>query len=98
MFPSNRRPILAPPQIKKYYRVAVDSEQCDGCSLCTAFCPLDVLDIHPVDLPFSCCPDPNGVHSYSSELWYTLAARNLALTDEQALDIVTLCNGCYATL
>lgn len=59
---------------------------------------MDALDIDPVDLPFSCCPDPNGVHSYSSELWLTLAARNLALAEEQALDIVTLCNGCYATL
>ena len=59
---------------------------------------MDALDIYPVDLPFSCCPDPNGVHSYSSELWYTLAARNLALAEEQSLDIVTLCNGCYATL
>jgi heterodisulfide reductase subunit B len=44
-------------------------------------------------------PAPNGVQqAYSSELWVTLAARNLALADEQALDIVTLCNGCYATL
>jgi heterodisulfide reductase subunit B len=59
---------------------------------------MDTLGIYPVDLPFSCCPDPNGVHSYSSELWYTLAARNLALAEEQSLDIVTLCNGCYATL
>ena len=59
---------------------------------------MDALDIYAVDLPFSCCPDPNGVHSYSSELWYTLAARNLALAEEQAADIVTLCNGCYATL
>jgi len=61
-------------------------------------CVMDALDIDPVDLPFSCCPDPNGVHSYSAELWATLAARNLALAGEQALDIVTLCNGCYATL
>ncbi len=59
---------------------------------------MDALNIYAVDLPFSCCPDPNGVHSYSSELWYTLAARNLALAEKQALDIVTLCNGCYATL
>jgi 2-oxoglutarate ferredoxin oxidoreductase subunit delta len=44
MFPSNRRPILAP-QIKKYYRVTVNSELCDGCSLCMAFCPLEVLEI-----------------------------------------------------
>jgi heterodisulfide reductase subunit B len=59
---------------------------------------MDVLDIDPLDLPFSCCPDPSGVHSSSAELWYTLAARNLALAEEQSLDIVTLCNGCYATL
>ena len=59
---------------------------------------MDALGIYPVDLPFSCCPDPNGVHSYSSEMWYTLAARNLALAEEQSLDIVTLCSGCYATL
>jgi heterodisulfide reductase subunit B len=59
---------------------------------------MKALGIYPVDLPFSCCPDPNGVHSYSSEMWYTLAARNLALAEEQSLDIVTLCNGCYATL
>ena len=56
------------------------------------------VDIDPVDLPFSCCPDPNGVHSYSAELWYTLAARNLALAEAENLDVVTLCNGCYATL
>jgi heterodisulfide reductase subunit B len=59
---------------------------------------MDALDLQPVDLPFSCCPDPNGAHSYSSELWYTLAARNLALAESQALDIVTLCSGCYSTL
>ncbi len=45
MFPSNRKPILNPPLIKKYYQVKVDHEQCDGCRLCTAFCPLDVLEI-----------------------------------------------------
>lgn len=59
---------------------------------------MDALGIQSVDLPFSCCPDPNGIHSYSSEMWYTLAARNFALAEEQALDIITLCNGCYATL
>jgi heterodisulfide reductase subunit B len=59
---------------------------------------IDALDIHAQDLPFCCCPDPNGVHSYNAELWYTLAARNLALAEEQNLDIVTLCNGCYSTL
>ena len=59
---------------------------------------MDVVGIQPVDMPFSCCPDPNGVHAYSSEMWVTLAARNLALAEEQQLDLVTLCSGCYATL
>ena len=59
---------------------------------------MDTLALEPVDLPFSCCPDPNGVQSYSVELWVTLAARNLALAEEQALDIIAVCNGCYSTL
>ena len=42
---------------------------------------MDTLALDPVDLPFSCCPDPNGVHSYSAELWATLAARNLTLAE-----------------
>lgn len=59
---------------------------------------LDALGLQSIDLPFSCCPDPNGVHSYRTDLWYALAARNLALAESQGLDILTLCNGCYATL
>jgi heterodisulfide reductase subunit B len=59
---------------------------------------MDTLALDPIDLPFSCCPDPNGIHSCSVELWATLAARNLALAEEQVLDIVTVCNGCYTTL
>jgi hypothetical protein len=47
---------------------------------------MDTLALDPVDLPFSCCPDPNAVHSYSAELWVTRAARNLALAEEQVLD------------
>jgi NAD-dependent dihydropyrimidine dehydrogenase PreA subunit len=45
MFPSGRRPILLPPQVKKFFRIEIDREQCDGCRLCTVFCPLDVLHI-----------------------------------------------------
>jgi heterodisulfide reductase subunit B len=59
---------------------------------------MEGLGVEPVDLPFSCCPDPNGVHAYSAEMWATLAARNLALAEEAELDLVTLCSGCYATL
>jgi heterodisulfide reductase subunit B len=59
---------------------------------------LDALGLQAIDFPFSCCPDPNGVHSYRSDLWYALSARNLALAEARGLDILTLCNGCYATL
>jgi heterodisulfide reductase subunit B len=59
---------------------------------------LDALGVQLVDLPFSCCPDPNGVHAYNSEMWATLAARNLAVAEELHLDLITLCSGCYATL
>lgn len=59
---------------------------------------MEKLGLEFVDLPFGCCPDPNGIHSYSEDTWYTLATRNLALAEEQGLDIITLCNGCYETL
>ena len=47
MFYTSRRPILAPPQANRIYLIAVDDERCDGCRLCTVFCPLGVLEIGP---------------------------------------------------
>ena len=59
---------------------------------------LDALNIKIKELPFGCCPDPNGIQSFHSDTWYALAARNLCLAEEENLDILTLCNGCYETL
>ena len=59
---------------------------------------LDALNIKIKDLPFGCCPDPNGVQSFHNDTWLVLAARNLCLAEEENLDILTLCNGCYETL
>ena len=59
---------------------------------------LDALKINIKELPFGCCPDPNGVQSFHSDAWFALAARNLCLAEEENLDILTLCNGCYETL
>jgi heterodisulfide reductase subunit B len=59
---------------------------------------LDALHIKIKELPFGCCPDPNGIQSFHNETWLALAARNLCLAEEENLDILTLCNGCYETL
>jgi len=51
-----------------------------------------------IDLPFACCPDPGGAQAFDSVTWHTLAARNLCLAEEQGLDIITACSGCFETL
>jgi heterodisulfide reductase subunit B len=59
---------------------------------------LPEFGIEMEDLPFACCPDPGGVQSFESVTWHTLAARNLCLAEEQNLDIITACSGCFETL
>ncbi|MHA2160906.1 MAG: CoB--CoM heterodisulfide reductase iron-sulfur subunit B family protein [Candidatus Thorarchaeota archaeon] len=51
-----------------------------------------------VDLPFTCCPEPNSVHSFSEQTWITLAARNIAVAEKEELSILTACAGCFETL
>ncbi|NVM53965.1 MAG: CoB--CoM heterodisulfide reductase iron-sulfur subunit B family protein [Candidatus Helarchaeota archaeon] len=56
------------------------------------------LDIELVPIEgASCCP-PGSIRSLNFTSWITIAARNLALSENIGLDIVTLCNGCYETL
>lgn len=59
---------------------------------------LPEFEIELIDLPFACCPDPGGAQSFDSVAWHTLAARNLCLAEEQNLDIITACSGCFETL
>lgn len=47
---------------------------------------------------FTCCPEPTGFSLHEKLTWITIAARNISLAEEQDLDIITLCNGCYYTL
>lgn len=42
---------------------------------------------------YSCCGVP--IKGYNVIRWLYLAARNIALTEEQGLDVLPLCNGCY---
>lgn len=59
---------------------------------------LPKLGLEIVDLPFSCCPDPIASRALDHLTWLSLAARNLCLAEEQPLDILTLCSGCFETL
>ncbi|MFX0117541.1 MAG: CoB--CoM heterodisulfide reductase iron-sulfur subunit B family protein [Candidatus Hodarchaeota archaeon] len=49
-------------------------------------------------LPFGCCPDPTGIHSFNKDTWLALAARNLVVAEEENLPILAICNGCFETL
>jgi len=45
----------------------------------------------------TCCPEGNLVKPSSQDVFYTTAARNLALFEKAGLGLVTPCNGCYST-
>ena len=58
---------------------------------------LEELDVHLVEMPeFSCCGFP--VDPINHELMLTLAARNLCVAENQNLNMLTLCNGCFSIL
>ena len=56
------------------------------------------FDIELVDLPFTCCPEPNAIRAMSDDTWLTFAARNIALAEAEGLDILTACAGCHESL
>jgi heterodisulfide reductase subunit B len=55
------------------------------------------ITLHKID-GASCCPNQMAIQASDKDLWYTVAARNLALAEQNDVDIVSLCNGCYDTL
>ena len=56
------------------------------------------FDIELVDLPFTCCPEPNAIRAMSDDTWLTFAARNIALAEAEGLDMLTACAGCHESL
>ncbi|NHJ13715.1 MAG: CoB--CoM heterodisulfide reductase subunit B [Candidatus Thorarchaeota archaeon] len=56
------------------------------------------FDVDLIDLPFTCCPEPNSVRSFSDSTWLAMGARNLAVAEEKNLDILTACAGCFESL
>jgi heterodisulfide reductase subunit B len=55
---------------------------------------LDVKD----QTEFSCCPVPGIFYSTDKDTWLLLAARNLVLAQDQKREVLTVCNGCLASL
>ncbi|SPD74734.1 putative CoB--CoM heterodisulfide reductase 1 subunit B [uncultured Desulfobacterium sp.] len=55
------------------------------------------LGIELVDLDFGCCGS-QMVESRNEGLWLALAARNLALSEREGLNILTLCGSCANVL
>jgi heterodisulfide reductase subunit B len=58
----------------------------------------EALGVDLVDMPFSCCSAPTLLKLVHYESWLALAARNLALAEQEGLSILTVCNGCTNTL
>ena len=58
---------------------------------------LDKLGVELVEMPeFNCCGFP--LDPVNHDMMVTLAARNLCLAEQQNLNIMALCNGCFGTL
>lgn len=59
---------------------------------------LEKIGVETSQAPFSCCPDPTGMKSFSNDAWLALGARNLCIAEAEGKDIISLCNGCANTL
>jgi heterodisulfide reductase subunit B len=46
----------------------------------------------------TCCPAPGVFRSVDKAVWVALGARNIAISQENKSDLLTLCNGCYGSL
>ncbi len=58
---------------------------------------LDRLAVELVEMPeYNCCGFP--LDPINHDMMLTLAARNLCLAEQQKLNIMTLCNGCFGVL
>ncbi len=47
---------------------------------------------------FTCCPEKSLINNIDHGLWVLTGARNIAIVDEQDLDLVSPCTGCISNL
>jgi len=60
---------------------------------------LDELDVKIFDIEgVTCCPTKTIIKIGDDLLWYTTAARNIALVEKMDMDLLIPCNGCYSAL
>lgn len=60
---------------------------------------MEMLDVKLYDLEkATCCPVSGCYYSFDHVSTYAVAARNIVLAENLEKDIMTICNGCFATL
>jgi heterodisulfide reductase subunit B len=50
------------------------------------------------DERYTCCPEPTTFPGVDIEAWFTVGARNIAVSEASSRDTVALCSGCFHTL
>jgi heterodisulfide reductase subunit B len=59
----------------------------------------DSLGIDYKDIKgFSCCPALGVTRSFDKDTWLAIGARNLVIAQQQGMDVITICNGCFGSL
>ena len=47
---------------------------------------------------FTCCPEKSLVNNLDPGLWTLTAARNIAVAEDEGVDVVSPCTGCISNL
>lgn len=58
----------------------------------------ETLGVELLDHRYTCCPAPGVFRGYDIDTWLALGARNLAEAEQDQVDVLTICNGCYGSL